>query len=182
MQWLHEPPIWKAEGSTLIVTTGPKTDFWRKTHYGFVRDNGHFYAEYVSGDFVAEVKVIGYYRDQYDHAGLMIRLDEANWLKCGIEFVDGAQCVSAVVTRDYSDWSVLPAPDDPGALWLRVTRQGDAVEVHYSFDGEHFHMLRLAHLTLAETLGVGPMCASPDGNGFDVRFDGFHVQPLSARP
>ena len=33
----------------------------------------------------------------------MVRLDEANWLKCGIEFVEGVQQVSAVVTRDYSD-------------------------------------------------------------------------------
>ncbi len=180
MQWLNEPPAWEEQGTSLTVTTAPKTDFWRKTQYGFIRDSGHFYAEPVGGDFVAEVKVFGHYRDQYDHAGLMVRLDDANWMKCGVEFVNGAQYVSAVVTRDYSDWSVLPAPADLGALWLRVTRRGDAVEVQYSFDGEHFRLLCLAHLTTAETLSVGPMCASPEGNGFDVRFDGFRVQPLAA--
>ena len=179
MQWINEPPAWKEEGSTLSVTTGPKTDFWRKTHYGFIRDNGHFYAEYVSGDFVAEVKVMGHYHDLYDHAGLMVRLDEATWIKCGIEFVNGAQVISAVVTRDYSDWSVLPAPPDLGTLWLRLTRQGDAVEIQYALDGAHYQMLRLAHLTLAETLSVGPMCASPEGKGFEVRFDGFRIQRLN---
>ena len=40
VEWLNEPPAWEARGQTLIVTAGPQTDFWRTTHYGFVRDNG----------------------------------------------------------------------------------------------------------------------------------------------
>jgi len=36
MEWLNEPPSWHAQGDTLTVTAGPKTDFWRKTHYGFI--------------------------------------------------------------------------------------------------------------------------------------------------
>ena len=39
---------------------------------------------------------------QYDQAGLMVRLDPQHWLKCGIEYVDGRQCASAVVTRRLS--------------------------------------------------------------------------------
>ena len=178
MQWLHEPPSWHEQGTTLTVTTGPKTDFWRKTHYGFIRDNGHFYGEPVRGNFVAEVKVSGQYHDLYDHAGLMVRLDEATWIKCGVEFVEGIQHVSAVVTRDYSDWSVIPAPQNPPSVWLRVTRQGDAVEIKYAFDGEHYALLRLAHLTLADTVSIGPMCASPEGNGFMVTFEQFDHQHL----
>lgn len=88
---------------TISITSGQRTDFWRKTHYGFIRDDGHFYYEQVKGDFIVEVKVSGQYEELYDQAGLMVRLDEANWLKCGIEFVEGVQQVSAVVTRDYSD-------------------------------------------------------------------------------
>jgi uncharacterized protein len=177
MQWLNEPARWDAQGDTITVTTDPKTDFWRKTHYGFIRDNGHFYFQPVKGDFVAEVQVSGQYRDLYDHAGLMVRLDEATWLKCGIEYVDGVQHVSAVYTRDYSDWSVVPAPHNPASLWLRLIRTGDAVAVHYAFDGAQYTLLRLGHLTLAETLQVGPMCASPEGNGFAVTFKQFKVQP-----
>jgi regulation of enolase protein 1 (concanavalin A-like superfamily) len=41
MQWLNEPPVWQADDGRLHVVTGLKTDFWRVTHYGFVRDNGH---------------------------------------------------------------------------------------------------------------------------------------------
>ena len=76
MEWLNEPPAWEIRGDALVVTAGPKTDFWRTTHYGFVRDNGHCRFRRWEGDFVAEVEVTGDYRDQYDQAGLMVRLDE----------------------------------------------------------------------------------------------------------
>ena len=147
MQWLNEPPNWQVRDSTIHVTSTQNTDFWRKTHYGFIRDSGHFYYRQVTGDFVASVKVTGEYRDLYDQAGLMVRLDEQNWLKCGIEFVAGVQQVSAVVTRDYSDWSIAPMPNNPTAIWLRVTCKDSAIEVHYSFDGQQYKLLRMAYLT-----------------------------------
>ena len=175
MQWLNEPTTWLQDGDVLTVTTNPKSDFWRKTHYGFVRDNGHFYHQGVTGDFTAEVKVTGSYHDLYDHAGIMLRLDETTWIKCGVEFYEGMQHISAVVTRDYSDWSIIPAPHNPPAFWLRVKRMGNAVEIHYSFDGVQYSMMRQAHLTLEPTLSVGPMCASPEGNGFEVRFEGYRI-------
>jgi len=178
MEWHSEPPAWTDQGGKITVTTGSKTDFWRATHYGFIRDDGHFYSCDVSGDFKAEVKVSGAYTDLYDQAGLMLRLDDRNWMKCGIEYVHGAQQVSAVVTRDFSDWSVAPAPNHPPSIWLRVTRQREAVEVHYSFDGEQYQLLRLAYLPPSETCRVGVMCASPDGAGYRVAFEGFTVTPL----
>jgi len=107
MTWLNEPSKWNAEGDSLSLTTDPKTDFWRKTHYGFIRDNGHFFYETVSGEFVVETEFEGNYHALYDQAGLMIRADETTWLKTGIEFVESVRYISAVVTRDYSDWSVV---------------------------------------------------------------------------
>jgi len=178
LEWHNEPPAWHVRGDTLVVTAAPRTDFWRTTHYGFIRDSGHFYARRISGDFVAEVKVSGSYRDLYDQAGLMVRLDAAHWMKCGIEFVNGVQQVSAVVTREYSDWSVVPLPDPPPALWLRVSRRGSALEVQYALDGERYALLRLAYLPPAEAMRVGPMCASPEGNGVSVAFEGFTVRGL----
>jgi regulation of enolase protein 1 (concanavalin A-like superfamily) len=166
---------WYTEADGITVVAGPKTDFWRKTHYGFIRDNGHFYYQEVSGDFTAEVKVAGDYATLYDQAGLMVRLDEANWLKCGIEYVDGVQYISAVVTRDYSDWSVAPLPQNPPAIWLRLKRVGSALEIFYSLDDRHYNLLRVTYLPEAESIQVGPMCAAPDGNGFTARFEGFQV-------
>ena len=178
MEWYNKPPVWNVQENTIQVTSGAKTDFWRETHYGFIRDNGHFFYQPVKGDFIVEVKVSGDYQELYDQAGIMLRLDQANWLKCGIEYVNGVQQVSAVVTRDYSDWSVVPMPQNPDSLWMHVTRRGTAIEVQYSLDGEQYTMLRLAYLTPVETLNVGLMCASPDGNGFSMTFEGFKIHHL----
>lgn len=76
MQWLNEPTEWSYSGDRLIVKTSPKTDFWRTTHYGFIRDSGHFYFDTFSTDFVLEVSIRGNYTDLYDQAGIMLRLDE----------------------------------------------------------------------------------------------------------
>ncbi|MDF2441034.1 MAG: uncharacterized protein JWN98_2018 [Abditibacteriota bacterium] len=180
MQWYNEPPAWETNGQTIRVSAGAKTDFWRKTHYGFIRDDGHFYYQPVEGDFKVEVKVTGHYHTLYDQAGLMVRLDQDNWLKCGIEFVDGIQQASAVVTRDYSDWSMQPLSSNPASLWLRLTRRGDAIEIHYSLDSATYTLLRLTYLTLSPTVDVGLMCAAPDGDGFDIEFEAFSIQLLPA--
>lgn len=175
LEWLHEPAEWQDNGDELIVTAGAKTDFWRTTHYGFIRDNGHCYALEATGDFVATVTVRGRYRDQYDQAGLMVRLDETTWLKTGVEFVEGVPLASVVVTRNFSDWSVMPLPSEMRDLHLRLIRQGEAIEVRVAADDGEEMMLRLAYLTEEPTVRVGPMCAAPDGEGFEVTFRKFAV-------
>lgn len=179
MQWYNEPPAWSAVGETLTVTTGPDSDFWRVTHYGFVRDSGHFWYTTLAGDALAEVRVRGAYRDQYDQAGLMIRIDEQNWIKCGIELVDGVQQVSAVVTRACSDWSVCPLAAPPAELRLRLTRSGDAVEVHYALDDGPLLLLRLAYFPPDVPAQLGVMCASPQGSGFEVVFHRLQIAPVA---
>jgi regulation of enolase protein 1 (concanavalin A-like superfamily) len=175
MIWLNEPAKWHADDGTLSLTTDPKTDFWRKTHYGFIRDNGHFSYETVSGDFVVETEFEGKYHALYDQAGLMIRLDQTTWLKTGIEFVDGVQHVSAVVTRDYSDWSVVKLPTPLPTLRLRATRKAGTVIIEYQDGSRTWFMLRTAFLSTAAELQVGRMAASPHGPGFEVCFRDFSI-------
>ncbi len=182
MRWQNAPKKASMTGTKLQVQVDGSTDFWRVTHYGFIRDNGHFYFQEQEGDFLVKVKVTGHYQDLYDQAGLMIRLDEKNWIKTGIEYVKGVQNVSAVVTREVSDWSVVPRQDSPPAVWLTLLRKGDYVEIQYSFDNKTFNMLRLAYFppTPGQKVRIGPMCAAPDGKGFPVEFEEFSVTPLPA--
>ena len=179
-RWFNEPPSWSAAGEAITLTTAPKTDFWRKTHYGFIRDNGHFYYQHVSGDFTMDVKFSGNYNALYDHAGFMVRLDAENWLKTGIEYVQTVQHMSAVVTRDFSDWSVVRVADNPPAVWLHLTRIKEAIEIKYSFDGAVFTMLRMLYFPPAATLDGGIMAASPEGNGFTVTFEGLNIHPAAS--
>jgi uncharacterized protein len=177
LSWLNEPPAWTFENGTLQVTTGNNTDFWRVTHYGFIRDDGHIYYQTIGGDFTASVRFSGQYQHLYDQAGLMLRLDEKQWLKTGIEFDEGKQKLSAVVTREVSDWSVLPLEHSPPEVFIKLTRKGTAVTIEYSFDGTHYEMLRLAYFPEGEAL-IGMMCCSPQRQGFQATFHDFQVNPL----
>jgi uncharacterized protein len=174
MPWLNEPPTWNIDRDRLRVVTGPKTDFWRVTHYGFVRDNGHFYYDEKTGDFTIQVKIDAKYQALYDQAGVMIRLDAANWIKAGVEYTDGSPHFSAVVTREFSDWSVLPAAS-PGPAWFRLTKLSSAIRIQYSTDGLSFRMLRLAYFPDAGSARVGLMCCSPEREGFEAEFSGYSI-------
>jgi hypothetical protein len=179
MQWLNEPPQWTDEDGVIVATSAHGSDFWRKTHYDFIRDSGHFYHARVSGDFVLGLKIEGDYNALYDQAGAMLRLSETEWIKCGIEYMDDVQHAAAVVTREFSDWSVVPLGSPP-ALWLRVKREREAVEVTYSVNGEAYQLLRLAYLPPSESVLAGLLIASPDGPGFQARFSELHIEPLTA--
>ena len=182
MDWYNEPPSWSAHGGSVTLHSAPQTDFWRLA--GTERDNGHFYYQRQAGNFQIDCRFSGSYNTQYDHAGLMVRMDEAHWIKCGIEFYNGAQYVSAVVTREYSDWSIAPLPPqlppqlppNPASLWLRLKRRDAVIEVEYALDGIAYQLLRQAYFSSNEEMDVGLMCASPEGPGFAVTFEGVTIQ------
>jgi len=176
MQWHNPPAEWSDRNGQLWVKTGLKSDFWRTTHYGFIRDSGHFYHCAISGNFRARICFSGQYQDLYDQAGLMVRASETHWLKCGIEYVEGVQYASAVVTRDRSDWSVAPLPGQPERVWFEVRRKDEAIAILYSLNGEQFTLLRLADFPEDPTVQVGPVCASPERAHFEVIFEAFTVE------
>lgn len=174
-KWFNKPAQSSGNASQLHMTVDPNTDYWRITHYGFIRDSGPFYYQEVSGDFEASVKVSGEYRELFHQAGLMIRIDNKEWIKTGIEYVDGVQNVSCVVTHDKSDWSVVPRHDSPKSIWLKLLRKGDFVQVQYSFDNEKFEMLRLAYFPPKVKVMIGMVAAAPGKQSFDVTFEDFKV-------
>ncbi len=169
--WINEPPEHRAEGDRLSMVTGKETDFWNNTFYGFLHLSGHLRATPVSGDFSLTVSFSAPYSTLYDQAGAMLRVDDRNWLKCGVEFTDSRKNFSVVVTRDdQSDWSVMPldgAVDEP--VTLRLTRHAEALRVEVEREGK-FHLVRLAFLNMGETVDAGPMCCSPIGEGLPVTF------------
>jgi hypothetical protein len=183
MSWHSEPPQWSAEGKTIKVRTGKNTDFWRRTFYGFVRDDGHFYSQTASDDFSAEVSVSGKYEFLYDQAGLMLRVDGRNWLKAGVEFTDGAMHFCVVITReDYSDWSLVRLGDLARENFqIRLTRHAEALRVQYREAGKPWQLARLGYLPMPNDVHVGIMCCTPEREGFEVEFKDFNVGPAIPR-
>src|SRR5262245_46715634 len=52
MNWFNPPASVSYGGGSVTARTRPRTDFWRKTFYGYVTDNGHFFFIPVFGEFV----------------------------------------------------------------------------------------------------------------------------------
>ena len=170
-KWLNKPShsLVYPDGS-LEVITDLQTDFWRETHYGFTRDSGHFLGFPTAGGFTAQVRVNADFRELYDQAGIMIRLNEETWVKAGIEFNDGNPMISSVLTQGRSDWAPSYFSGNPGDFWLRMTVANGVLRLQYSTDGLNWPLLRLAPFPEAESYLVGPICCTPQRQGLKVKF------------
>ena len=175
--WLNEPQKWALDGERLSIITDPRTDFWRKTHYGFTRDTGHLFAFETQGEFSAQLKVQAKYREQYDQAGIMVRLDEKHWVKAGVEYCDGKAALSSVLTSDLSDWATGPFEGNAEEFWIRATVSNGVLKLQASADGNLWPLLRLCPFPEARNYQVGPMCCTPERSGLEVSFSQFSVTP-----
>lgn len=179
-EWLNPPPAWDWTAEALTLETGERTDFWRDTLYGFRRDSGHALLVPVDGDFTAHLGFEGIYEALYDQAGLMVRQDEAHWIKAGIELSDGVANLSVVVTRGASDWSACALGPTPGPQRLRLTRLGGAIVIQARNDAYRWQLLRVTPFPEG-ALRIGPMACSPERAGFRVRFTEFTIGPAVAQ-
>lgn len=178
MTWLNPPASEFYDSGGVTARCKGKTDFWRKTFYGYVNDNGHFLHLPAQGEFQFQARVAGNYSQLYDQAGIMVRLDEKNWLKCGSEFFDGRRWASVVMTREYSDWSTMEDLTQTGPVYWRVQRKKDSLEAQCSIDGAKYTTVRQAYFPANVPLDVGVMCAAPEGPGFDSTFDQLEISQL----
>ncbi|MDE6527615.1 MAG: DUF1349 domain-containing protein, partial [Muribaculaceae bacterium] len=134
MNWFNEPAQWQISDNRLTMEVTPKSDYWRISHYGFTVDDAPFYYSEYGGEFEAKVKISGDYKVRFDQAGMMIRIDHENYIKAGIEFVDGKYNLSTVVTHHTSDWSVIALDRPVDFILIKALRRLDAIEIFYSFD------------------------------------------------
>ncbi|MEO1019957.1 MAG: DUF1349 domain-containing protein [Pseudomonadota bacterium] len=182
MNWLNEPPFWAMDDNVLRVRSGEKTDFWQGTYYGFHRDNGHFLGRFWQGDFTASTRFNAQYDELYDQAGMMVRVDAQHWMKCGVEYTDGAMHLSVVVTNGHSDWSAQRLEAVSGAVGIRVSRLKDSLFIQYRLGDADWRMARLAFFSPDPSdVQVGLTFCSPQRAGFEAEFKSFEIGPPAMR-
>ena len=125
-----------------------------------------------------KVKISGEYKTRFDQSGLMLRINHENYIKTGIEFVDGKYNLSTEVTHHTSDWSIILLEEPVPFLWIKAVRRLDAVEIFCSFDDKEYAMMRNAWLQDNHHVMVGVMGACPDGTGFKAKFENFFIKHL----
>ena len=176
LKWFCMPTKWTLENESLVIYPEAKTDFWQRTHYGFQNDNGHFLYAEMEGDFILTTKVHFSPTNQYDQAGLIIRLSPDFWIKTSIEFEpETPNRLGAVVTRHgYSDWSTQDIANNIRDYQLRIRREGDDYIIQYRpSDQASWTQIRMAHLENEKQAPVqcGLYACSPIEAGFKTQFE-----------
>ena len=185
--WMNEPVQWHDAGGVLTITTSTETDLWGDCFEGVPRNSAHMYGTEVEGDFQVEVRVQGDFKTQYDQVGLILYQDEANWMKFGVELMDGnwnnmfpypprAGVLNAAYCRHgWPEWCVIPYDPEMSAWWLRVRRHGPSVICSFSPDGRTFHLMKMCSFPDASTLFVARYAGSPISGGYTARLDNYQL-------
>ncbi|MCB9443970.1 MAG: DUF1349 domain-containing protein [Ardenticatenaceae bacterium] len=170
--WFNQPDKFKT-GDGLEIWTTPGTDFWQRTHYGFRNDNGHCLLREMTGDFSLTTQVEFRPTMLYDQCGLMLRIDENNWVKVSTEYIgaESSKLGSVVTNRGYSDWATQDISSEVQQLWYRVSRRGPDFLLEFSNDGTAWQQLRICHLhEVGDNIAAGIYACSPLENSFWCRF------------
>lgn len=160
----------------LLVTAVEGSDAWRHTCYGFVHGNEHALLEAWDREQAVEVTFSADFSEEFDQAGMVIRVDEGHWIKTGIEYADGVLQLGAVVTDVNSDWSTGPVPDWAGReVTMRASRVADSVIIRARVEDEPWRLVRLAPLDPALSAKAGPFCCAPSRAGLTVTFNSWQL-------
>ncbi len=181
LAWYNPPHSWKAASSWLQVDPGAKTDYWQQPQLGIHADNGPFLFAEVTGNFVLTTHVRMKPANQYDQAGLMVRLSPTCWLKTSVEMeVDIPSKLGSVITHHgFSDWATQDFHGQSPELDFRIRRENGDYTVDCSMDGSTWSQIRFSHI--AEDDGKHPVQAglyacSPVAPGFLVEFDFLKIE------
>jgi len=179
LQWEGQLSSYSVKGGVgLLVQPAHKTDFWRITYYDppFVKDDGAaliykvplgMNAWSIETEFSLEAI------NQFDQAGILVKIDSERWMKTGIEYVDGIPRMSAVVTNRYSDWSTQSWGGDRSHVRIRVSKIRDSLVAEHYYNKQWVFM-RIAHLDGIDspdiTVSAGVYTCAPTKAGMTVVF------------
>jgi regulation of enolase protein 1 (concanavalin A-like superfamily) len=176
--WTTPPAAVRIHDEGMDVTAREGSDAWRITSYGFVHDTEHALLAPLAQGSAVEVAFRLELAEQFDQAGVFVRVDAETWIKAGVERSDGEDGLGAVVTRGVSDWSLAPVPGWSGRLvTIRASRSGDALTVRALVDDEPWRLVRVAPLDPDAAVTAGPFCCAPTRAGFTARFASWRTGP-----
>ena len=135
------------EEDQITIVTQPETDFWQRTFYGFRAANAPCYLWSASDDFTLSCRVEATYKQLYDQCGLILWLDDDNWVKISTEFeTEKLSRLGSVVTNaGYSDWATTDI-QTRDVMWYRISRRGPDFLAEQSTDGLAFSQMRVFHM------------------------------------
>lgn len=176
--WTNEPAHVVVDSDGMRVTAHKGSDAWRITSYDFVHDSEHALLAPLPPETAMEVQFRLDFSEQFDQAGIFVRIDAETWIKAGIEVSDGESSLGAVVTRGTSDWSLRPVDDWSGHLvTVRGSRSGNALTVRARVEDGPWQLVRVAPVDPQATMTAGPYCCAPLSADLTVHFTSWRSGP-----
>ena len=171
-RWSNRPVSTRvSEDGTLYVMAAEGSDAWRHTSYGFVHDTEHALLVSFTPRTSMEVEFGTPFEEQFDQAGIFVRVSAEHWVKAGIEFTDGTPHIGAVVTDGRSDWSATPVPGWSGRpVTMRISWADDALTVRARCSEGPWKLVRVAPFDAWEGVTAGPFVCAPTRSGLEVPF------------
>jgi uncharacterized protein len=179
----------KFPSQPFTLTCSPETDLWDKPPSVHSDNAPSLLQRTTKDDFIsAKVTVTADWAQKYDQGGLVLLISpESNnvtqWVKTGIEFLNGQPQVSTVATNTWSDWSLRPmAKSDSKSATIEIESNEDGSLWAYLLDdgGNKSPMREVTwwgDLDKSTQISVGVYAAKPDKDPrkLVVSFEGLEV-------
>ena len=164
-RWLNQPKSFETANGILKVTAGKETDFFNNPEDNKVTSTAPVLFREMTGNFVATALVKPDFSSLWNATGLMVHIDNNNWIKFGFENSDATgRGIVSVVTRNLSDDTNGVTLADQDRIWLKLIRRDNIYSMLWSKDGKDFKMARLSTLPAADTVKIGVEFQSPVGD------------------
>jgi uncharacterized protein len=176
--WINKPKKYTLANGVLKIQTEPETDFWQQTHYGFSKTNAPAFLTKYKNDFTFSVKAIFQTHNLYDQCGIMLFIDDKNWVKVSVEHENKqyARLGSVVTHFGYSDWATTDIPFPVTEMRYRLSLKGQDVFIEYADNNTRFKQMRILHLHKPVLgAGIGVYACSPLNSSFEAVFSEFHM-------
>ena len=174
LEWLRRPRAFCIEDNRVEIITAPHTDLWQRTYYHFRNDTAPLLQMRTSEKFFSfTVKTEFESKRRFDQCGVVMYLNDENWLKGSIEYEnDVFQHLGSVVTNHgYSDWATTEIPASIKSMWYRLSRREDDFCIECSQDGARFSQMRVCHMWDAiGEISFGVYACSPENSSFKAVF------------
>ena len=159
-QWLNPPLHVEQTPNQLLIEPYGETDCIRSFE-STIADSASFLFTHLSGDFTFQAKLDCHLVGLFDAGALMVRESAERWAKICIEkCADGGISIVSVVTDGWSDDTNNEVLESPEA-YLRITRKGNMIGMHYSLDGKLWRFIRKFGLPWKQQLQVGISAQAP---------------------
>ena len=177
--WIREPKYFTYDSDNLTIITNPGTDMWQNTYYHFVNKNAPIFKTITEQQFFSfTVKTDFFSEHRFDQCGVVVYIDDENWIKGSIEYEDEqSQHLGSVVTNNaFSDWATTSIDSAVKSMWYRVSRREDDFKLECSTDGENFEQMRICHLVhTPKAIQFGVYACSPEKSSFKSVFSNFEL-------